>query len=79
MINSLNFIDRWSFSMELGNLWNMKPVENYETKYNTQESTSMFSSGSLLTQLLVSQAILDSNEFEILSFEKLDDLKKVNK
>ncbi|KAI9260961.1 hypothetical protein EDC94DRAFT_520148 [Helicostylum pulchrum] len=69
-------VDRWSFSMELGNLWNMKPVENYDTKFN-DEKTSMFSSGNLLTQLLVSQALLDSNQFEILSFEKLDNLKKV--
>lgn len=62
--------------MELGNLWNMKPVENYDKKFN-EEKTSMFSSGNLLTQLLVSQALLDSNQFEILSFEKLDNLKKV--
>ncbi|KAI8094366.1 Up-regulated during septation-domain-containing protein [Thamnidium elegans] len=61
--------------MELGNLWNMKPVENYDTKFNDKK-TSMFSSGNLLTQLLVSQALLDSNQFKILSFEKLDNLKK---
>lgn len=72
-------IDRWSFSSELGNMWNMKPIlETYtkEHQHHNNNNVSMFSSGNLLTQLLVSQAILDSNDFKILSFEKLDSLKK---
>lgn len=74
-------VDRWSFSSELGNMWNMKPILETCTKENqhhNNNNVSMFSSGNLLTQLLVSQAILDSNDFKILSFEKLDALKKVS-
>lgn len=62
--------------MELVNMWNMKPLETFNEK-NKDQNENLFSSGNLLTQLLVSQAILDSNEFKILSFEKLDKLKKV--
>lgn len=62
--------------MELVNIWNMKPLETFNEK-NKDQNENLFSSGNLLTQLLVSQAILDSNEFKILSFEKLDKLKKV--
>lgn len=58
-------------------MWNMKPIilETYDTKQNQSD---MFSSGNLLTQLLVSQAILDSNDYKILSFEKLENLKRVS-
>lgn len=62
--------------MELVNMWNMKPHEPFNEKKKDQ-GENLFSSGNLLTQLLVSQAILDSNEFQILPFEKLDKLKKV--
>lgn len=59
----------------------MKPMEMNQQHHLQQQqqhyNINMFSSSHLLTQLLVSQAILDSNEFEILTFENLDKLKKV--
>lgn len=79
--------------MELVNMWNMKPAVMVDTFNNTttttttkyshsnnkeQQQGNMFSSGNLLTQLLVSQAILDSNEYKTLSFENLEQLKRVS-
>lgn len=78
-------VDRWSFTLELvGNMWNMKPVLEQEVVYHNDfekrsENTTMFSSSFLLTQLLISQAVLDSNDFKILTFDNLDKLKKVRK
>jgi hypothetical protein len=72
--------DRYSLAIEVGNMWNMKPKEMHQHQQQNQQqhyNINMFSSSHLLTQLLVSQAILDSNEFKILSFENLDKLKKV--
>ncbi|KAI8387338.1 hypothetical protein BD560DRAFT_114849 [Blakeslea trispora] len=69
-------MDRWSFTSELDSLWNMKP----KTAYNKldAETDTMFSSSKLLTELLISQAIIDSSEFKPLSFDHLEALKKVN-
>ncbi|KAL7322476.1 hypothetical protein PS15p_211476 [Mucor circinelloides] len=72
--------DRWSFTMELGNMWNIKPHHDVydldSTKNQHHAMDTMFSSSHLLTQLLISQAILDSNEFKVLTFDTLDKLKK---
>ncbi|KAK4520878.1 uncharacterized protein ATC70_006759 [Mucor velutinosus] len=72
--------DRWSFTMELGNMWNMKPQHDVYALDNARHQhhamDTMFSSSHLLTQLLVSQAILDSNDFQVLTFDTLDKLKK---
>jgi len=74
-------VDRWSFTMELGNMWNIKPHHDVydldSTKNQHHAMDTMFSSSHLLTQLLISQAILDSNEFKVLTFDTLDKLKKV--
>ncbi|KAG2207264.1 hypothetical protein INT46_003183 [Mucor plumbeus] len=72
--------DRWSFTMELVNMWNIKPhhdlygIDTNKSQYHHLDT--MFSSSHLLTQLLISQAILDSNDFKVLTFDKLDKLKK---
>jgi coenzyme F420-reducing hydrogenase delta subunit len=63
-------------------MWNMKPVLEEEVVYHDgfekkPENKTMFSSSFLLTQLLISQAVLDSNDFKILTFDNLDKLKKV--
>ncbi|KAL9549577.1 hypothetical protein MBANPS3_005143 [Mucor bainieri] len=72
--------DRWSFTMELGNMWNMKPHHDVyvldSTKHQHPPMDTMFSSSHLLTQLLISQAILDSNDYQVLTFDTLDKLKK---
>lgn len=67
--------------MELVNMWNIKPhhdlygIDTNKSQYHHLDT--MFSSSHLLTQLLISQAILDSNDFKVLTFDKLDKLKKV--
>ncbi|KAI9249268.1 Up-regulated during septation-domain-containing protein [Sporodiniella umbellata] len=58
--------ERWSLGIELEDMWHMKPVEHHLP--TTQED--------LFTQLLISQALLDSNDFAILSFEQVEKLKK---
>lgn len=70
--------NRFSLAIEVNNMWNMKPIEVHKGEEQEKHyNINMFSSSHLLTQLLVSQAILDSNEFKIQSFEDLDKLKKV--
>ncbi|KAG0746625.1 hypothetical protein G6F57_004711 [Rhizopus arrhizus] len=61
---------RWSFALELDDMWHMKPVQQ------NQQPTQPVVQDDLFTQLLISQAILDSNDFEILSFEQVESLKK---
>ncbi|CEP10817.1 hypothetical protein [Parasitella parasitica] len=83
----LKHVDRWSFTMELVNMWNIKPdhgiysMDSSKNQHRQRQqqhhhSDNMFSSSHLLTQLLISQAMLDSNDYEILTFDKLDKLKK---
>ncbi|EIE84185.1 hypothetical protein RO3G_08895 [Rhizopus delemar RA 99-880] len=61
---------RWSFALELDDMWHMKPVQQ------NQQPTQPVVQDDLFTQLLISQALLDSNDFEILSFEQVESLKK---
>lgn len=67
--------------MELGSMWNIKPHHDVyaldSAKHQHHAMDTMFSSTHLLTQLLISQAILDSNDFQVLTFDALDKLKKV--
>lgn len=51
-------------------MWHMKPVQQ------NQQPTQPVVQDDLFTQLLISQALLDSNDFEILSFEQVESLKK---
>ncbi|KAI8647878.1 hypothetical protein BD408DRAFT_3039 [Parasitella parasitica] len=85
--------DRWSFTVELVNMWNIKPDhglysmdsakkqhqphQQRQQQQQQQHPDTMLSSSHLLTQLLISQAILDSNDYEILTFDTLDKLTKV--
>ncbi|CAO3679597.1 unnamed protein product [Rhizopus stolonifer] len=58
--------ERWSLGLELDDMWHMKPVEHHLP----------ITHDNLFIQLLISQALLDSNDYEILSFEQVESLKK---
>ncbi|CEI86060.1 hypothetical protein RMCBS344292_00506 [Rhizopus microsporus] len=68
-INIVTDDQRWSLALELDDMWHMKPIEELPPP-TTLVQNDMF------TQLLISQAILDSNDFEVLSFEQVELLKK---
>ncbi|KAI9480750.1 MAG: Up-regulated during septation-domain-containing protein [Benjaminiella poitrasii] len=73
--------ERWSFTAELNNMWNMKLIDNRGSKHHhygtmPSSSSSKATANQLLTQLLISQAMLDSSDYRTLSFENVDKFKK---
>lgn len=57
-------------SQELENIWKIKSPKHHQIKSDVQHQD-------LFLQLLVSQAMIDAQDYQILSFEKLESLKEV--
>ncbi|KAI8878630.1 hypothetical protein K501DRAFT_195372, partial [Backusella circina FSU 941] len=66
--------ERWSLSEELDTLWTIK-AHNYAS-VTPKEPAKVDLTDHLLTQLLISQAVIDSKDYEILSIDNLERLKK---
>ncbi|KAF7731960.1 hypothetical protein EC973_007065 [Apophysomyces ossiformis] len=60
-------------SSELARLWKIKPDL---TPKEPIQNTNLQTTDELLTQLLISLAVLESREFQVLSFDEVDNLKK---
>lgn len=70
---------RESLSVELARLWKSKPdLIKLEESKSKKMLGMMGKIDDILLQLLISQAMVEAREFQVLSFEQLEDIKQVS-